>query len=51
MIDKHPIGPGLVVKFPFDLKPDSNGVGEIGIGELVEIQGNESSLSQNHWQW
>jgi hypothetical protein len=40
MIDKHPIGPGLVVKFPFALTPDSNGEGEIGVGELVEIQGN-----------
>lgn len=40
-IDMHPIGPGLVVKFPFELKPDSNGVGEIGVGELVEIQGKE----------
>lgn len=39
VIDKHPIGPGLVVKLPFNLK--GNGV---GFGELAEIQGNQISF-------
>lgn len=39
MIDKHPIGPGVLIKFPFELRPDSNGVDEIGIGDIVEVQG------------
>lgn len=39
VIDKHPIGPGLVVKLPFNLK--GNG---IGFGELAEIQGNQISF-------
>ena len=37
-IDKHPIGPGLVVKVPFNL----SGEGE-GFGEIAEIQGNQIS--------
>lgn len=41
VIDKHPIGPGLVVKFPFNLKSDGKG---IAIGELAEIQGNQISF-------
>jgi hypothetical protein len=39
MIDKHPIGPGLVVKFPFNLKGEG-----VGFGELAEIQGNQISF-------
>jgi hypothetical protein len=42
VIDKHPIGPGLVVKFPFNLRSD----GETGIGELAEIQGNQISFKR-----
>jgi hypothetical protein len=41
VIDKHPIGPGIVVRFPYNLKSDSE---EIGIGELAEIQGNQISF-------
>jgi len=37
-IDKHPIGPGIVVKFPFALKCDGKG---IAIGKLAEIQGSQ----------
>lgn len=47
VIDKYPIGPGLVVKFPFNLKPDSNGVGEIGVGILAEIRDNEIVFLRN----
>lgn len=36
VIDKHPIGPGLVVKFPFEIKGEG-----VGFGELAEIQGNQ----------
>jgi hypothetical protein len=36
MIDKHPIGPGLVVRFPFNLKGEG-----VGFGEIAEIQGNQ----------
>jgi hypothetical protein len=39
MIDKHPIGPGLVIKFPFNLKGEG-----VGFGELAEIQGNQISF-------
>jgi hypothetical protein len=39
VIDRHPIGPGLVVKFPFILKG-----GCAGFGELAEIQGNQISF-------
>jgi len=39
VIDKHPIGPGLIVKLPFNLK--GNGA---GFGELAEIQGNQISF-------
>jgi hypothetical protein len=39
VIDKHPIGPGLVVKLPFNLKGDG-----VGFGELAEIQGNQISF-------
>jgi hypothetical protein len=39
VIDKHPIGPGLVVKFPFPLKGEG-----VGFGELAEIQGNQISF-------
>jgi hypothetical protein len=39
VIDKHPIGPGLVVKFPFKLKGEG-----VGFGELAEIQGNQISF-------
>jgi hypothetical protein len=35
VIDKHPVGPGFVVKFPFNLKGEG-----VGFGELAEIQGN-----------
>jgi hypothetical protein len=38
MIDKHPIGPGLVVKFPFNLKGEG-----VGFGEIAEIQGKQIS--------
>lgn len=41
VIDRHPVGPGLVVKFPFNLKSDGKG---IAIGELAEIQGNQISF-------
>lgn len=44
IIDKHPIGPGLVVKLPFNLKLDETGPGIIGMGELAEIQGNQISF-------
>jgi hypothetical protein len=44
MIDKYPIGPGLVVKFPFKLKFDKNGPGMIAIGELADIQDNQISF-------
>ena len=36
VIDKHPTGPGLVVKLPFNLKGEG-----AGFGELAEIQGNQ----------
>jgi hypothetical protein len=39
VIDKHPTGPGLVVKFPFKLKGEG-----VGFGELAEIQGNQISF-------
>jgi hypothetical protein len=39
VIDKHPIGPGLVVKFPFNLSGEG-----VGFGELAEIQGNQISF-------
>jgi hypothetical protein len=39
VIDRHPIGPGLVVKLPFNLK----GKG-VGFGEIAEIQGNQISF-------
>jgi hypothetical protein len=39
VIDRHPIGPGLVVKFPFNLKGEG-----VGFGELAEIQGNQISF-------
>jgi hypothetical protein len=39
VIDRHPIGPGLVVKFPFNLKGEG-----AGFGELAEIQGNQISF-------
>lgn len=39
VIDKQPIGPGFIVKFPFDL------IGEgIGIGDMAEIEGNQIFL-------
>jgi hypothetical protein len=44
MIDKHPIGPGLVVKFPFDLKVDLSGEGVLGMGTIGEIEGNQISF-------
>jgi hypothetical protein len=39
VIDKHPIGPGLVVKLPFNLKGEG-----VGFGEIAEIQGNQISF-------
>jgi hypothetical protein len=36
VIDMHPIGPGLVVKFPFKLKGEG-----VGFGNIAEIQGNQ----------
>jgi hypothetical protein len=39
VIDKYPIGPGLVVKFPFNLRGEG-----VGFGELAEIQGNQISF-------
>ena len=39
VIDKHPIGPGLIVKLPFNLKGSG-----VGFGELAEIQGNQISF-------
>ena len=36
VIDKHPIGPGLVVRFPFNLTGSWT-----GIGDLAEIKGNQ----------
>ena len=41
VIDKYPIGPGLVVKFPFKLTSDGRG---IAIGKLAEIQDNQISF-------
>jgi hypothetical protein len=41
VIDKHPIGPGLVARFPFEPKSDGHG---IAIGELAEISGKEISF-------
>jgi hypothetical protein len=39
VIDKHPIGPGFVVKLPFNLRGEG-----VGFGELAEIQGNQISF-------
>jgi hypothetical protein len=39
MIDKYPIGPGLVVKLPFKLKGEG-----VGFGEIAEIQSNQISF-------
>jgi hypothetical protein len=36
VIDKHPIGPGLTIRFPFNITGEGN-----GIGELAEIEGNQ----------
>jgi hypothetical protein len=36
MIDKQPIGPGYVVRLPFEIKGEGR-----GIGELAEIDGND----------
>ncbi len=36
VIDKHPIGPGLTITFPFSITVKGN-----GIGELAEIEGNQ----------
>ena len=44
VIDKHPIGPGLIVRFPFNLNLDSTISGIIGRGELAEIQGSQISF-------
>jgi hypothetical protein len=44
VIDKHPIGPGLVVKFPFNLKFDKDGPGVIGFEKLAMIEGNQISF-------
>lgn len=41
VIDKYPIGPGLVVKFPFNLTGEG-----VGFGELAEIQGNQISFKR-----
>jgi hypothetical protein len=39
VIDKHPIGPGFVVKVPFMLKGEG-----VGFGEIAEIKGNQISF-------
>ena len=44
VIDKYPIGPGLVVRFPFKLRYDKNGPGMIAMGELADIQDNQISF-------
>ena len=44
VIDKHPTGPGLVVKFPFNLKFDKNEAGVIGFEKLAVIEGNQISF-------
>lgn len=36
VIDKHPIGPGIIIRLPFNLTG-----GGSGIGELAEIEGNQ----------
>jgi hypothetical protein len=36
VIDKHPIGPGLVVKVPFKLTGEGN-----GLGEIARVEGNQ----------
>jgi len=36
VIDKHPVGPGLTIGFPFNITGEGN-----GIGELAEIEGNQ----------
>jgi hypothetical protein len=38
VIDKHPIGPGLVLKVPFNLSGEG-----VGFGNIAEIQGNQIS--------
>jgi hypothetical protein len=42
VIDKQPIGPGFVVRFPFALKGEGR-----GIGELAEIDGNDIVFLRN----
>lgn len=42
VIDKQPIGPGFVVRFPFVLKGEGR-----GIGELAEIDGNDIVFLRN----
>ncbi len=44
VIDKHPIGPGLVVRFPFNLKYDKNGPEVVGWGDMSEIVDNQISF-------
>jgi hypothetical protein len=39
VIDKHPIGPGFVVKLPFNLSGEG-----VGFGEIAEIQGRQISF-------
>jgi len=36
VIDKQPVGPGYIVRMPFSIKGEGN-----GIGELAEIEGNQ----------
>ena len=44
VIDKYPTGPGLVVRFPFNLKYDKNGPEVVGWGEMGEIKDNQISF-------
>jgi hypothetical protein len=44
VIDKHPIGPGLIVRFPFKLKYDKNGPEVVGWGDMSEIADNQISF-------
>jgi hypothetical protein len=40
-IDKHPIGPGLILKVPWDLKGEG-----VGFGEIAEIEGKQISYKR-----
>src|SRR5665811_1604122 len=41
VIDKHPIGPGIIIRLPFNLTCAGN-----GLDELAEIEGNQIVFSR-----